>query len=1323
MPLGTQTWRFTLQQPEIRSPLLEPEPENMSSNKRPGRDFSPRSGQEHKKLKQTTGDTTTKQKPQPLRNSGSSTPDAASPLADNMKASLGNRTACNRTESRSSVSASGSRPGSPVRRRPSSSTLDNPAESSGRPPLRISTPNQAGRAPSKVLAGPASAKEASTSTSELTSRPALKRANTASGAPSKKPSEDQNSISLPPPRGPAPTAPMMGLPAVATTPTTTKAASAITPSTATEASALALSLATTGSFSSMGDVFRDHFKLVAQYTQNNLARERCRERLERLQKQASAEGSAGHEAQISALQRNLKMADADIIGIEERLHSQIDGLESTMKWEVEHRVSEKIGNVNDRVQGLEEKQRSKDAKVKAALSSLQVSEPPNGFVPHDRLEEAVQRIAKTQLAAKFKGPLALMASVPDRSTPKELPAVANPPMELSADTSTEPRSGLAQVKNDLEMFKQQIYAKDKERDTKIEKLEQENALLKGQVTQLEGTMQNANNETSSLANSLAALNKGKADQDEVSILKADVTTNSGKLNNALSISTVVTKLQTEVNTVKEETKTMWDELNRIKKDMNTTTDPRRRIFPSTATTGVGPRVDEIQKSVDALTQRIDNLPAASEISNLQKGADKIRADVKEIQENHAKVLDRLDRHDERTDRLDERTERAERDLFSDNTRINEITQDVSNFGDDLGSLRRKVRNIDLDLDSLEKEVENLPHANVDDFGKMDGEVKTRQVEIAKIQNKMLRHEKEMESLGSKIKGMSGKSTSSSNKGITDRLDSLETKQDSITTMAQSVKALEKSAIDAKTLEHAVDNIERKFEQRHAALTEPFDEIQRRFDMIEQGHSSLHNEVDNINAKLDVADKEGLQPDEVQRRFDTIERKQSSLRDKLGNIDADLTAARQRDESLLQSSDEHTKYIKRLDRFLRGHDFINFEMDFPSGMGLIHQLADLKSAVQAGRQLNRRQSTGNTAPVQQTDAAQPTSAPALGMLERRVTQVERDHASLKTTTSVLRSDFDALDNSIEEQSRLIEADLEQRVRDEVATTLSSAHLPTQSTLTTEDVGYMIEDFARRIRNEMQDLYRDATRLREIEEAVFSKMEQSTLRIVNEKLDGANQRLDMFHGRLTRLDQDVPPGYAETMADTLAFSREHGKLSTFLKATLEAVRNLQSRYDNILTHQLANHISNQLIPHINHKLVGPIRDAVAPVVSSDIRQNHKQLSEKQQLLETKFADLQQKVNTTSDAALQDNLRQELLRSCASINERIERETRRINEDIQKIVTDFAAFEADKTVMWESLKEHRDNIERAQDDFGGVQACVVRIAKQLNQDLVPRDWLELA
>ncbi|KAL0259250.1 hypothetical protein SLS55_006755 [Diplodia seriata] len=1182
----------------------------------------------------------------------------------------------------------------------------------------------------KHTSGDGSSKqEASTSTSELVSRPTPKRPNTASGTPSRKSSEDENSVSLPPPRGPAPTAPMMGLSAAAV-PTPTRTSSAITPSTATEAATSALTLGTTRRVESLKAILTDIFKFDVQFTQNALKMERLRERHERLLKQASTEASAGNEAHSSALERNLKTVDAEARNIETRLDSRVNDLEEMMLWEVDNYISRRIGEVNDKVQTLEERHSSRDAKLKAILSPLQVAESPSGVISHDGLEAMVRRIVNDQLVAKFKGPLAPIASLPNGSTPKESLAPIRAPKETAPTASTEPQSEMAKVKKDLDVFKQEMYARDKERDTRMEKLEQENAHLKGQVTQLEGTMQKANDKTFALNNALTALTGSKADQNDVSALKVEVTTISGKVDNALSIEQVVTKSRAEVRTVKDELKATVDEVERIKRDMNTTTDPRRRIFQSPATADVNPRVDGIQKRVDELASLINSLPAALEVSNLRLGAEKIKEDIQEIKEAQGKVLDRLDRQEETA-------ERAARDLYSDNTRINEINKDISDLDDTLDSLKRKVRDIDTDLDNLEQEVEQLPHANFDGSGKTEGDFKTKTAEITKIQEKLLRHEKEIKSLDSKT---SGKSTPDNSEAITRRLDSLEAKQgaqqDSISTTTQNVEALQKTTVDVKAHKNAMDDIERKFEQRHAALAKPVGEIQTRLDTIEQQHSSLHDKVNSIDDKLENADTESQRRDEVQRRFDAIESEQSSMHDKIGNIEVKVETGKKFDDGVLKYVNDHAKSIKRLDRILRGDEPTDSEVALPRGMGLIQQLADLETVMQAGKLSNRRQSTGNPAPAQQPDTVLQA---AVGMLERRFTLVERDHAKLNKAIDELRIDFGGFEESIAEQSELIEADVKRQVKDQVALALASAKPPTQPTSTTDAVEHRMDDLASRIRNEMQDLHRDTAGLnvKEIEDAVFSKLERTASRIVTEKLDAANQRLEAFDGRLltvsasvTRFEQNYPNVCSETLADILSFSRPYGKLSDFLKAALEAIRNLQGRFDNMLTHQLANHISNQLMPHITHKLVGPIRDAVAPIINSEMRQNHKQLSDKQELLDMRFNDLEQKVNTTGDAAWQDDLRkqsEEFLRSCATINERVDKGSRTTDEALQKLwaVADALKtdFDSDKALIWEYLKEHRENIERAQDDFGSIQACVVRIAKETNPLLVPNDWLDLA
>lgn len=577
---------------------------------------------------------------------------------------------------------------------------------------------------------------------------------------------------------------MMGLSPVSV-PGSAKASSVMTPSTATEPG----SLTPTGSVDSLFDVFKDYTRLHSLFVQKASKKDLLRERLAKL----NAASSAGNGDRISELQRNVKTAETEFKDVDKRMLSQLRTLEATLEYEFHKRCDDAVKKVKDRLDTIEAQQKAKAAKLRASLAPLQLSESPDGVINHDELETMIRKHVKEQLAATLKGPLSLLAS---DSTPEEPSALVKAPKAIAPSASIEVQSELSKMKKDLEAFKQTVSSKDKERDSKIETLENENARLKGQVTQLQSTVQNANKEISSLANSVTDVKREKADQNKVASLEQQVNSNSDALKNALSISTVVTKLQSEM----KESKSIWDEVKRFRKDMTTTTDPRKRIFPTPAVdANANGRVEVLQKSVDALTQRIENQPAPSNFSNLQKDFEKMKKDSEKLKEEFKKAKDEsskaLDRHEKEIERHDECIERHERDLRADNNRINEVNQDLSNLSDDLAKLNTKVRDIDLDLEDLEWEVKKLPRANVDASEKMEGEVKNRQADFAKIRDTVLRHDEDIKSLNAKVAKIPEKSTPDNSAALSVRLDHVEAKQDtqqnSINTAAQKIKALEK----------------------------------------------------------------------------------------------------------------------------------------------------------------------------------------------------------------------------------------------------------------------------------------------------------------------------------------------------------------------------------------------------------------------------------------------------------------------------------------------------------------------------------------------------
>lgn len=65
--------------------------------------------------------------------------------------------------------------------------------------------------------------------------------------------------------------------------------------------------------------------------------------------------------------------------------------------------------------------------------------------------------------------------------------------------------------------------------------------------------------------------------------------------------------------------------------------------------------------------------------------------------------------------------------------------------------------------------------------------------------------------------------------------------------------------------------------------------------------------------------------------------------------------------------------------------------------------------------------------------------------------------------------------------------------------------------------------------------------------------------------------------------------------------------------------------------------------------------------------------------------------------------------------------IQKEIEKQHTLNVEFESDRVLVWESLKEQRENIENALNDVGEVQSCVANIAKKVDSRLVPPEWLE--
>lgn len=433
-------------------------------------------------------------------------------------------------------------------------------------------------------------------------------------------------------------------------------------------------------------------------------------------------------------------------------------------------------------------------------------------------------------------------------------------------------------------------------------------------------------------------------------------------------------------------------------------------------------------------------------------------------------------------------------------------------------------------------------------------------------------------------------------------------------------------------------------------------------------------------------------DEVQQHFSVMEEKQTSLRNNLESIkvevDFDIRALRNDLASLTADTKNYAESINGLDGILRGSGAM-------ATIGLIKQVNELKDTMNSMSQMIKCQSKANdnTSPPLQAPIQTPSLGPVL--LEKRLARVEQEVANVKTEAATLRIDFDGFEEAQTQQSELIEADVKRRIEDEVARVVPSDRLD----LSLDAVQHMMEQFAGKIREEMKQLSEtkrsespNIANIKELEDVVFPKLEQSASTMVNEKLLGFNDHLARVTESLEILRANYPSTYAEAVADMVVFSQTQGKLSNFLPATLNAIRELQTRFDNIQTREMAVHMLNALMPHITNQqfaqtiatIVAPtVRDQLAPFVFGQLRpyvenelngmkqriegasrsnaelaNRNQHLREDQHALSVKIEDLERRVNAQSNAA------ETIRKSCKEDNNLTNARIARLDSDVQRL-----------------------------------------------------------
>ncbi|KAH7025445.1 hypothetical protein B0J12DRAFT_705094 [Macrophomina phaseolina] len=1168
----------------------------MASNKRSVSDLSPHDPHEPKKIRKIFSN---EQNPQlAIRRSPGSTPDSGKPSS-----------VLNRQTSRPNPrsSSAGSRlPGSPaenVKGAPNTAV-----DQASRPPLRLntaSTPSHSSQSGGRV------------------------------GDPKSEGRGD--SVSVPPRRGPVPVAPM-----VASQATTVSAA----PASTTVVSPVAdrsIAPSTAGLYKLV--------RLFGEFSVHVVQKDRLAQRLQE---------TPDNGTQASPLQAEHRNCSDETSRIERQLVATLEALTGT-----DQDLIELIRKVRAQEEG-----EASVTKLKTALSPSQVSASPPGVYAHDQLKTMVEQVVKSQLSSRLGS---LKLSLSGDRTPKQ-PAIGQSSSNFSRgpgpNGQVHRQSDIAKLQDDMENFKKTVAtsfaSREKETNAKTAALEKENSALRRELAKLQEAVTKTSGltsyakEMSSFKTSVAHLERNKADQKSFNALTERMQSFSSAIGNVLPLTLAVAKLQTEVKTITEDL--------RPTKDASLPADPRRRIFlPQVPASDATNQVDKLQQGFDALTKRVEELPSLekllqeADISKVQKKVEalsktiedmpspqkllQLQVDVRSMQENseaHAKLLERHD----------EDIERFERDLRADNTRINEINKDISDLIGDFRNLKSKVRRIDHDLEDLEKEAQHVSQANDNGSTKtdsLDGEVKAvagqtkafsrevenmktfgghasgRQFDIAKIENTVARHQADLEAL------KKFRATVDRNGMVLDALDSLKTAG------VKHQKSTDAVVLRVDSLEGSVASIKETIKKLRDELSEyqmtplPIkDEIQQRFDDLQDKQIILQNDIKSIKA--------GVNALEI-----------TSLQNCLTTLRLDMKA--------------QSQAVHYLELTLQGPTLNPAtENVAPEKAGLVQEVNEIKDAITVMNQTIRSQSNSHPTP--------PPPSAAIVSLEKVLAKMEREVTEVRKYADLLRIDFDGFEEAQAQQSERIEADITERfmnmvragsIQSNESARVHQAAKLVEPARTLEDLRHDLDQFRNEIRSEISQSA--TTRCacqnigKELEEAVLSKLEP----MVNEKLIGVNDHLARVSQSLEVLRTNYPAAYAEAVQDIVLFSQTQGKLSNFLPATVNAIRDLQSRFDNIQTREMAVYMLNALVPHINQQLAqqianlvaSPVRDLLAPFVVDQLRPyvdsklneikqriegeshsnaepvNRNQQLHEQQALHVKIEDLENKMTTQVNA----------------------------------------------------------------------------------------------
>lgn len=608
-------------------------------------------------------------------------------------------------------------------------------------------------------------------------------------------------------------------------------------------------------------------------------------------------------------------------------------------------------------------------------------------------------------------------------------------------------------------------------------------------------------------------------------------------------------------------------------------------------------------------------------------------------------------------------------ISSNSGTVNELTTEVKTVTEELGRIKKDLSPtadprkrapsasqfpaVEKKLDTLVEHVQHLP--GPERFAQMEKDIVSVKTASQWQGKKLERHEEGIERHERDLKADNAR----------------------INEINQDISALSDGFKDIKSKVRYIDrdlcSLEKDVEA-HSRVADDYDST--KVNSLGGQWSARQSETQRLANTMKVHEEvlktSSAKTDDVQTRLQSLEEKQiplqndvkansSTSKNLLGNVSA-----------LKLETAAHAGSIKDYNRILHGSR--------GATTGLVQQVASVVE------QLNELKNIGTS-----------TSPARVDNFELAV--MKQEFNTMKANLDQLRYDLDTLDGEQDEKAEFLEGELQDRIAEVASKAFTAARASSTDTPAPnlDAVQHMMEQLEIKLREEMQQTSEEAIarstppKMEDIEKVILPKLEQSTSRMVNEKMDSVDDRLARQSERFEFHQAKYPIVYADALADVALFSQAQGKISQTIPAIRNAVRALESRYDNISTRDFAMHVLNTLMPSIGQQLLQPIaKSVVAPLTDQIVPLVHEQLRPQMQ---AEFNNMRQRIEGASQSNTEIANRNQLLReNQQQLKVKLDELERRVATHALMSDTMYKDFKGEKDAVQKRLTTLDQTVQRA-------------------------------